>query len=291
MTVTGEITDAAALRDEVRSWLESHWGLDLTVREWWAERPASGWGSPTWPVEWYGRGLPGELGAVVREELARAGAIGPPMGIAQSMGSGVLFEFGTEEQKQQWMPAIATGVENWCQFFSEPGAGSDLASVQTKAVRDGDEWIVNGQKVWNGGSLESERGLLVARTDSDLPKHMGMSFFIIDLDQPGIEIRPIKQMNGQAHFNEAFFTDARVPHANLIGGLNNGWHVCMTTLSHERTTFVAGAEFGTRVPPGPKHGMLDRTVGEVLAGAATVSNHPSTAFPMGSADAMIDLAR
>ena len=291
MTLTGELADVDTVRAELRSWLGAHWRLDLTVREWWAELAESGWGFPSWPAAWFGRGLPAEVGAIVRADIAAFGAIGPPMGIAQSMGSGVLFEFGTEEQKARFMPAIANGTENWCQFFSEPNAGSDLASVQTKAVRDGDEWIVNGHKVWNGGSLESERGLLVARTDSDLPKHKGISFFIIDLDQPGIEIRPIKQMNGQAHFNEAFFTDARLPDDDLIGGLNNGWAVSMNTLSHERTTFAAGADYGMRVAPGPKHGMLDRVVGDVLAGAAAVANHPAAGFPMGSAEAMIDLAR
>src|SRR5690606_22352511 len=147
--------------------------------------------------------------------LKAAGVLPPPHGIGQTMGAPVILEYGTEEQKQRWLPKIATGEEAWCQFFSEPDAGSDLASLTTRAVRDGDEWIVNGQKVWNSGTLTADRAVMPVRTNPDVPKHRGISFFIIDVDQPGIEVRPIKQLNGEAHFNEAFFNDARVAHDAL----------------------------------------------------------------------------
>ena len=147
---------------------------------------------------------------VVREELAAARVLGPPIAVGTSMGAPVLLAHGTDEQRSRWLPALARGEELWCQFFSEPGAGSDLASVQTKAVRDGDDWVVNGQKVWNSSTILADRGILVARTDPDVPKHRGLSFFVIDVDQPGVEIRPIRQMNERTEFNETFFTDARV---------------------------------------------------------------------------------
>src|SRR4051794_20615747 len=207
-----------------------------------------------------------------------------------SLTSGVLFAHGTDEQRRQWLPAIARGEEAWCQFFSEPGAGSDLASAQTRAVRDGDEWIVNGQKVWSSGAREADHGILVARTDIDVPKHKGLSFFAIDVEQPGIELRPIRQMNGQSHFNESFFTDARVPHANLIGGLNNGWAGALTTLAHERPTYAAGRDYSLRgIAPGVKEGNLDRKVGAVMSEPPGDSGWTAS-FPLGYSDAMLDLA-
>jgi alkylation response protein AidB-like acyl-CoA dehydrogenase len=206
------------------------------------------------------------------------------------MGAPVIFQFGSDDQRERWLRPIATGEESWCQFFSEPNAGSDLASLQTRAVRDGDEWIVNGQKVWNSGTMTAERALLVARTDSEVPKHKGLSFFVIDVEQPGIEIRPIKQLNGHAEFNETFFTDARVPHANLIGGLNNGWAVAMATLASERSSYAAGVDYAVGALPGERNGQLDLTVSEVKEWLAT-QRRAQTAFPLGSAPALIDLAK
>jgi alkylation response protein AidB-like acyl-CoA dehydrogenase len=279
-----------ALRVEVREWLADNWRPDLTLREWWTRLADSGWAYPTWPREWFGKGLSPDRAVAIRDEMRAAGVIPAPYGIGQTMGAPVIFQFGTDDQKERWLRPIATGEESWCQFFSEPNAGSDLASLQTKAVRDGDEWIVNGQKVWNSGTVTADRGILVARTDSDVPKHKGLSFFVIDVHQPGIEIRPIKQMNGHAEFNETFFTDARVPHANLIGGLNNGWAVAMATLASERSSYAAGAEYGVGAIPGHRSGLLDMAVREVQDWMA-VQRRGQTAFPLGSAPALIDLAR
>ena len=175
--------------------VDDNWDDQLTVRDWWRVLADSGWGFPTWPRESFGRGLNTEAASVVYDELARAGVLGPPEGAGPSMGAPTLFLFGSDEQKKRWLPRIAYGEEYWAQFFSEPGAGSDLASVQTRAVRDGDEWVFNGQKVWNSGTLFADRALLVARTDIDAPKHKG-SVLILDVEQTGVEIRPIKQMKG-----------------------------------------------------------------------------------------------
>jgi alkylation response protein AidB-like acyl-CoA dehydrogenase len=260
-----EAREAARVRSEVRAWLADAWDPDLTVRAWWQRLGESGWGFPTWPREWFGRGLPPELATVVRDELRRAGALGPPGGLGQGLAAPTVIAHATEEQKGWWLPPLATGAEAWCQFFSEPGSGSDLASLQTRAVRDGDEWIVNGQKVWTSGAGQAVKGMLLARTDLDAPTHRGITYFIIDVDQPGIEIRPLKQMNGAASFNEVFFTDARVPHANIVGEPNNGWGVAITTLAYER----AGIGGGMMSPatPGEKAGFLDRRAGDIAAGA------------------------
>jgi len=289
MTVVEEAPTELGVRTEVREWLATNWDPDVSLGEWWTRLADSGWGYPTWPREWFGRGLSPELAAVVREEIRAAGALPPPHGIGQTMGAPVILQYGTEEQKQRWLRPLATGEESWVQFFSEPNAGSDLASLQTRAVRDGDEWIVNGQKVWNSGTQTAERALLVARTDANVPKHRGLSFFVIDVEQPGIDVRPIRQLNGHAEFNETFLTDARVPDASIIGGLDNGWAVTMATLANERSSYAAGADYGMGPAPGRRNGMLDRTVREAIE--QTVSRRRQTGFPLGSPPAMIALAR
>lgn len=278
------------LASEVRAFIAENWDDQLTVREWWKRLADSGWGFPTWPTDWHGRGLSGDNAATVRHELRAAGVLPPPHGIGQTMGAPVILQFGTEEQKRRFMPKLASGEEAWCQFFSEPDAGSDLASLSTRAVRDGEEWVVNGQKVWNSGTLTSERGVLPLRTNPDVPKHRGISFFIIDVQQPGIDIRPIKQMNGEAHFNETFFTDARVRHEDLIGEENNGWAVTLATLANERTAYAAGAEYGSGATPGEQGGMLDMTCAEARR-HVRASALSSESFPLGDANSLIELAR
>ncbi len=258
--------DEARVRAEVRTWLEANWSLDLTLREWWDRFGRSGWAFPTWPEDWFGKGISGRLAVVVREEVARAGVIGPPGGLGQGLGAPTVIAHGTAEQKELYVTALATGAAAWCQLFSEPGAGSDLASAQTRAVRDGDEWIVNGQKVWTSGAQIADRGMLVARSNVDVPKHRGLTYFIVDMDQPGIEVRPLKQMNGQAAFNEVFFTDARVSNDAVIGEVDNGWAVALTTLAFERSGIGGGGSMlGAGGVPGEKAGFLDKRVGDLIA--------------------------
>ena len=182
----------------VRKWLAEAWDPDITVREWWGRLADSGYGFPHWPTEWFGKSMSGPEAAAVRKEMASARVMGPPIGVGTAMAAPVLFAYGSDDQRSRWLPALAHGDERWCQFFSEPDAGSDLAGVRTQAVSDGDGWLVSGQKVWNSGTLTADRGILLARTDPDLPKHRGLSFFVIDVDQPGIEVRPIRQMNGRS---------------------------------------------------------------------------------------------
>ena len=224
----------AEVRAEVREWLAANWDPDMPLVEWRRKLADSGWGMPQWPKEWYGRDLPHALVRAVEEEMATVGAVGVAKSGVRLLAAATLLEHGTGEQKKKFLRRILTGEDTWCQFFSEPGSGSDLAGATTRADPQGDFWIVNGQKVWTTSAHHADHGLLVARTNWDVPKHEGLSYFVIDVKQPGVDVQPLKQMNGHASFNQVFFTDAKVPKQNLVGKLNEGWKVAMTTLAHER---------------------------------------------------------
>ncbi len=236
--------EAAAIRAEAREWFEKNWDPDLTLGEWWERQAESGWAFPTWPKDWYGKGVGTDLAGIVNEERKRVGAVGPVTGIGTMMAGPTIIDHATPEQIKRFIPNMISGKEIWCQLFSEPGAGSDLAGLQTRAVRDGDEWIVNGQKVWTSGAQFSKWGILIARTNIEVPKHSGITYFVIDMRQPGVEVRPLKEMTGGATFNEVFFTDARVPDADRIGDVDNGWAVAVTTLAYERGSLGAGGMSG-----------------------------------------------
>jgi alkylation response protein AidB-like acyl-CoA dehydrogenase len=278
--------------EEAQAWVAEAWDPELTLREWWGRLAAAGYAFPTWPKGKGGLGAsPGDARAI-GEVLAAAGAVGAPGGLGQMMGGPVVLEHGTEEQQDQWVPKLAAGLESWCQLFSEPGAGSDLASLSTRAVRDGDVWIVNGQKVWTSGAVTADRGMLVARTDVDQPKHRGITYFIIDMDQPGIEVRPLKQMDGGATFNEVFFSDAVVSNDAVVGSVNNGWMVAVSTLAYERQGIGGGRAGMTMVGgPGEKGGSLDRPIAELLESSRRRAGEQAAAMAAGSASSVIELAR
>ncbi|MFN0089202.1 MAG: acyl-CoA dehydrogenase family protein [Acidimicrobiales bacterium] len=229
---------------EAKAWFEANWDPALTLGDWWRRLGESGWGFPGWPVEWFGRGLRGEQAKAVHAARAEVGAYGPVVGVATTLAAPTILTYGTEEQKRRYLPGIATGREVWCQLFSEPGAGSDMAALSTRAERDGDEWVVTGLKVWNSGAQHARYAILIARTDPSVPKHRGITFFLLDMDQSGVEVRPLREMTGDAAFNEVFLTEARVADVDRLGDLNDGWRVAMTTLSHERDPGNAGAAGG-----------------------------------------------
>ncbi len=231
---TAEQVNTADTVAEARRWLEENWSAELALGEWWDRLARSGWAFPAWPEAWFGRGLKSGVARSVVAERQRMGVFGPPSGISTFLAAPTILAYGTDEQKQRYLPGIATGRDVWCQLFSEPEAGSDMASLQTRAVADGDEWIINGQKVWSSGAQFARYGILIARTDPDLAKHKGITYFLIDMDQPGVEVRPLREMTGEAAFNEVFFTDARVQDENRLGARGEGWRVAMTTLSNER---------------------------------------------------------
>ncbi|MEZ0053228.1 alkylation response protein AidB-like acyl-CoA dehydrogenase [Mycobacterium sp. MAA66] len=232
------------LRVEVRDWLAQHWtGLPKSIDPWvssperiaWLEKVVdAGYGAPTYPTEWFGRGYRSDLAAVIGQEFSAAKATGARQD-KYSIPANTVLKFGSDELKSAVLYDFLTERCRACLLYSEPGAGSDLAAVRTTAVRDGDRWLVNGQKVWTSGAQTSEYALLLARTDWDVPKHQGLSFFLIPMRQPGIEVRPLVQITGESHFNEVFITDATVPETNLIGGVGNGWKVLQTALAYERS--------------------------------------------------------
>ena len=230
--------------DEAHEWYATNWDPATAVGDWWATMAESGWGFPFWPVGRYGRGL--SHGETLQADRARddVGAFGPPNGIGVTLVAPTLFEHGPELLLDRYLDKIVAGEELWCQLFSEPGAGSDLAGLRTAAIRDGDEWIVNGQKVWTTGAHLAHRAVLMARTDPDLPKHQGISFFCMDVDQEGVEIRPLRDMTGDSEFNEVFIDNARVAGDDAIGGLNNGWRAAMTMLAVERDLDAVGRDGG-----------------------------------------------
>ena len=219
----------------------------LAIREWLAANPSptgrqlaeAGYVAPHWPAPW-GLGADPIHQIIIDDELHRAKVRRPtnPIGIGWA-GPTLLFA-GTPEQHQRYLMPLLSGEEFWCQLFSEPGAGSDLANLGTRAVRDGDEFVVNGQKIWTSGAQYAKYGILIARTDPDLPKHKGVSYFVCPMDLPGIEIRPITEMTGGHTFNEVFFTDVRIPAENLVGDLNDGWRLAKVTLGNERVSLSTG---------------------------------------------------
>ena len=247
MTPPPEAT-AGEVRAEVRAWLEATWDPERPLSDWRSDLADSGWGCPTWPRGWYGRGLSPALARIVSEEMRSVGAVGPAIGVGMSLAAPTLLAHGSDELKARLLRPIVTGEDTWCQLFSEPGNGSDLAGLTTHARRDGDEWVVTGQKVWTTSAHHAAYGMLLARTDWDVPKHRGMSFFALPMRQEGIEVRPLRQMNGRASFNEVFLDEARVPHANLVGDPGGGWAVALTTLAHERG--LATGLFGGLPPAG-----------------------------------------
>ncbi len=219
----------------------------LAVREWIRQNPkpsgqtlaAAGYVAPHWPAPW---GLAADPihQLIIDDELNRAQIRRPTNPIGIGWAGPTLLYAGTAEQKQRYLAPLLSGQEFWCQLFSEPGSGSDLASLGTRAVRDGDEFIVNGQKIWTSGAQHAKYGILIARTDPDLPKHKGISYFVCPMDLAGIEIRPITEMTGGHTFNEVFFTDVRIPAENLIGDLNDGWRLAKVTLGNERVSLSTG---------------------------------------------------
>ncbi|MHB1585336.1 MAG: acyl-CoA dehydrogenase family protein [Acidimicrobiales bacterium] len=240
--------EAEEFRAEIRRWLSDNlpdgWGepgFSMSRDErrafneaWTAKLYEGGWICASWPEEYGGKGLTLLQQVVLNEEFARVQAPLRADFFGDTLVGPTILQWGTEEQKKEFLPRILSGTIAWCQGFSEPNAGSDLASLTTRAVLDGDEWVINGQKVWTTQAQFADYVFLLARTDPDAPRHAGISYLLVPMKQDGIEVRPIAQVDGSADFNEVFFTDARCPKDNVVGGVNNGWKVAMTTLGFER---------------------------------------------------------
>ncbi|MEM9464684.1 MAG: acyl-CoA dehydrogenase family protein [Actinomycetota bacterium] len=230
----------ADITTEATDWFQTHWDPAMPLGDWWRLLADSGYAFPQWPEGVGGRGLSSREAKAVLAARRSVGAYGPPNGVATFLVAPTLLTMGSPEQQQRYLPGIVDGSTPWCQLFSEPTAGSDMASLGTRAERDGDEWTINGQKVWNSGAHYAHFGILIARTDPEAPKHRGVSYFLIDMRQPGVDVRPLREMTGDAAFNEVFFDDARVHDRDRVGAEGDGWRIAMTTLSFERDPGNAG---------------------------------------------------
>src|SRR3954470_18977456 len=287
--------DTTDLIDELTAWLEANWDPDLSCAEWWERLGLSGWAAPSLPENAYGKALSRNDAVRVQTEIARFGALGAPAGLGLLLAAPTIATHGSQEQIDHYVKDIVTGQQAWCQLFSEPGAGSDLAGLTTRAVRDGDEFIVNGQKVWTSGGQIADLGMLLARTNFDVPKHQGITWFAMNMHQPGVEVRPLRELTGRAMFNEVFMTDARVPADATIGDLHNGWAAANTTLAHERAGLGSGGGDGGygAAMPGTVAGFLDRRAGDLApkseAGRAAASS--GRGGRGNSAKLLIDLAK
>ena len=251
---------------EAASWVQSNWDPDLAVGEWWVRLADAGYSHPTLPEEAGGRGYSRSGNRALRQALADAGAMGPPSGLGMMLAAPTIAKHGSPEQIERHVRPIITGAEAWCQLFSEPNAGSDLASLQTSALRDGDEFVVNGQKVWTSGGKIADKGMLIARTDANLPKHAGVSWFAFDMHQPGVDVRPLTEMTGRAIFNEVFIDDGRVAANDLIGDDGNGWRIANDTLMFERMSLGANPVPLPTCSPGTITANHERRAGDIASG-------------------------
>jgi alkylation response protein AidB-like acyl-CoA dehydrogenase len=253
--------EEAAFRAEARAWLDGHaiprghpddfsaglwtdaYDEDTYIarcRDWQRTLFEGGWAGITWPKAHGGRGGKPIEQVIFNQEQARYGVSNGAFMISIGMAGPTILAHGTDEQRDRFLAPMLRGDELWCQLFSEPGAGSDLANLATRAARDGDEWVVNGQKVWTSSPDRARWGMLLARTDADVPKHRGISYFLLDMATAGIDVRPLRQMTGESHFSEVFLDDVRIPAANLLGGEGEGWRVAQTTLNSERSSIAGG---------------------------------------------------
>jgi alkylation response protein AidB-like acyl-CoA dehydrogenase len=238
-----------AFRNEVKSWLEDNVptakeleGLSYIeqCKLWQKRKYDAGWACIRWPKEFGGRGASAIEQVILSQEEAKFDVPAGVFSIGQGMAAPTLMTWADEAAKERYLPKLASGEEIWCQLFSEPAGGSDLAALRTKAEKDGDEWVINGQKIWTSGAHYSDFGILVVRTDPSVPKHKGLSYFYLDMKSPGVEIKPIKQISGDANFNEVYFTDVRIPDSQRLGEVGQGWQVSLTTLMNERASIGGG---------------------------------------------------
>lgn len=279
MTVT---LSESSLRRDVRSFATQNWDPHMSLHQWRSLLVDAGWAVPSWPERWYGRGLPAWADAIVRDELRACGAVSQvPSGLAGP----TILEQGPDEVRERFLRPLLTGEEVWCQLFSEPTAGSDLAGLTSTAVLDGDEWVVNGQKVWNTSAHHADLGMLLARTNWDAPKHEGITYFVLPMHQDGVEVRPLRQMNFHSSFNEVFLTDARIPKSWVVGAPNKGWTAALATLAHERSFSILGRTDTRGVGEGR---ALDELRAEAAESAKVYSWYPQRA---GRADLAIPHAR
>lgn len=241
--------EEASFRQEVRGWLQANAPTEADVKDldylaaaklWQKRKYDAGWACIRWPKEHGGRGATAIEQVIFGQEESKLETPDSIFAIGHGMCAPTMMTWATEEQSKRYLPKLASGEEVWCQLFSEPAGGSDLAALRTRAEKDGDDWVINGQKIWTSGAHYSDYGVIVVRTDPTVPKHQGLTYFFIDMKSPGIETKPIKQISGGANFNEVYFTDVRIPDAQRLGAVGQGWQVAITTLMNERASIGGG---------------------------------------------------
>jgi alkylation response protein AidB-like acyl-CoA dehydrogenase len=271
-----------AFRDQLREWLHANnpgrepsgdeAAFDFR-RNWQRKLNQAGWAGVSWPKEYGGRGATLIEQAIFNEETARARAPQVANVLGLAMGGPTVIAHGTEEQRRRYLRPILSAEEIWCQGFSEPDSGSDLASLKTRAVRNGAEWVVTGQKVWTTFAHHAKWCMLVARTDPDAPKHKGLTYFLMDMEQDAVQVRPLRQVTGEAEFNELFIEEARIPDKNIVGGEGNGWAVAITTLMHERATLAFSLQVGVQIAIGE---LIERARGARAIDGRVATEDPVT---------------
>jgi len=262
---------------QVTRWVKKTWNADLTLGDWWALLAGAGYAAPHWPVEWCGLGWSRGQALVAHRTLRSLDVPGPPAGLGIMLTGPTILQHGSNDQKRRFLPDIVAGVSNWCQLFSEPGAGSDLASLQTRAVRDSATWVVTGQKVWTSNGHLADHGMLLARTDPGASAHSGITWFAIEMDQPEIDVRPLREMTGRSLFTEVFLDGARASDDEIVGDLNGGWAVARTTLMNERVG-LGGGGGAVGAVPGVRGKMLTSRASDSVKQAGGPSSGTSLAM-------------
>jgi alkylation response protein AidB-like acyl-CoA dehydrogenase len=286
--IGSELPDELRWRGGLRSSFDSSGSGNAgdVSKQWRGKLRGRGWIAPAWPKDYGGAGLSVMQQFIFNEEMANARAPRTGGGIALGMAGPTIMVHGTDEQKQRFLPPILAGDQVWCQGFSEPNAGSDLANLETRAVRDGDDYVINGQKIWTSGAQFADWMNVLARTDPDAPKHKGISYFILDMKSPGISVRPLVNLVGNAEFSEVFFDNVRVPKQNLLGEENRGWYIATTTLDFERSNIASTTHLVLLVID-----LLDWTRGHVASNECALARTPKLRYELADRFVEAQIAR
>jgi alkylation response protein AidB-like acyl-CoA dehydrogenase len=262
---------------EVTGWVAHSWDPEMALGEWWRRLALAGYAVPHWPTEWFGLDWSRGQALLVHRQLRSLGVPGPPAGLGIMLAGPTILQHGTAEQKRRFLPDIVSGQSNWCQLFSEPGAGSDLASLQTRAVRERERWVVTGQKVWTSNGQLADFGMLLARTNPSASAHHNITWFALAMNQPGVEVRPLREMTGRSLFTEVFIDGATATDDDVVGELHGGWAVARTTLMNERVG-LGGGGGAVGAAPGVRGAMLESRAGDAVRQTAGPSSGTSLAM-------------
>jgi len=290
MTEVAPVPEMDEIAEELSEWIRDNWDPDISLGEWWERLAFARYAVPRWPAEWFGRDWTLKQSHIATATLRQMKVPGPPAGLGIMLAGPTLLAHGSRAQKERFLLEIVTGRSNWCQLFSEPGAGSDLASLRTRAMRQGDCWVINGQKVWTSNGQLADNGMLLARTSDVESRHHDITWFAFDMNQPGVDVRPLREMTGRSLFTEVFIDGAIAYDEDVVGGLNAGWSVARTTLVNEREG-LGGAGGAVGGVPGARGGMLNSRAGDFTVASVGQSSGTSLVMKGRACNSMRQLAR